>query len=100
MSSDHQRGSPSFVRPAGASFLCPPPGPDTFPQEEVFEDKLSFARGERTTAGATDYLAIICFGASFDFDDFMSAWQFGHVNELRGLPAMLRSQIHSLLVEF
>ena len=35
----------------------PDPGPDTFPQEEVFEDKLSFPR--RSTAGATHYLARI-----------------------------------------
>jgi hypothetical protein len=47
------------------------PRPDAFPQEKVFEDKLSFPRGERTTAGATGYLARIRLRTGFDFDDLV-----------------------------
>jgi len=49
----------------------PTPRLDAFSQEEVFEDKLSFPRRQRTTASATDYLAVVCLRTGFDFDDLI-----------------------------
>jgi hypothetical protein len=51
--------------------ITPCAGPDTFPQEKVFEDKLSFPRNKRAAASAANYLAVICLGTGFDLDDFI-----------------------------
>jgi hypothetical protein len=46
-------------------------GSDSFTQEEVFEDKVSFPSSERTATGTACYLARVCLRTGFDFDDLI-----------------------------
>jgi DNA-binding LacI/PurR family transcriptional regulator len=54
-----------------------------FPQEKIFEEKLALPRHQRTTASTTDYLAGICLGSCFDFDNYLPNDQFVIVNDFQ-----------------
>jgi hypothetical protein len=57
--------------PVRLGLLSQQPSASGFPQEKIFEDKLALPRCQRTIASATDYLAGICLGSCFDFDNLV-----------------------------